>query len=159
MGQIMIVRKMSAHEFDVTVNLFAYYRDEAIESLPYIAEEYDDDSMNNTIRYYASHWDHCWFNAYDNGRPVGFIAGYASECPWNKNIIDANIAFIYMLDSHRSLDNFKQLMKQFEEWARLIKAKNITGGDIGINPERMQKLYEHFGFKPLLMMTKELTNE
>lgn len=155
----MIVRKMQANEFDITINLFAYYRDEAVTSLPYIQEEYDEDSMNATIRYYASHWDHCWFNAYENTRPVGFVAGYASECPWNKNIIDANIAFIYLLESHRTMDNFKRLMQQFEEWARLIKAKNITGGDIGINPERMQKLYEHFGFKPLLMMSKELSHE
>ena len=28
--------------FDVTVNVFGYYRDEAIESLPRIAEEYDE---------------------------------------------------------------------------------------------------------------------
>lgn len=150
---------MAANEFDITVNLFAYYRDEAIESLPHIAEEYDEDSMNATIRYYASHWDHCWFTAFDNGRPVGFVAGYASECPWNKNIIDANIAFIFLLDSHRNLDNFAKLMRQFEEWSRLIRANNITGGDIGINPDRMQKLYQHFGFKPVLMMTKELSNE
>ena len=155
----MIIRKMQPMEFDVTVNLFGYYRDEAIESIPSIAEEYDENSVIETIRHYATQWDHCWFNVYENSRPVGFIAGYASETPWNKSIIDANIAFIYLLDSHKNLDNFKLMVKKFEEWARMINAHAITGGDIGINPERMEKLYTHLGFTSLLLMTKELTDE
>lgn len=159
MGTSMIVRKMQPHELDATLLVVNYYTQEAQESMPEMAEQFDDNSILNTVRHYASHWDHCWFNIYDNQRPVGFIAGYATECPWNANIIDANIAFVYLLDSHRSIENFRMLMDQFTQWARTIKAKNITGGDIGINPEKMQKLYEHFGFKPLLMMTKELTDE
>ena len=142
----------------MTVNLFGYYRDEAIESMPKIQDEYDENSVIDTIKTFASKWDHCWLNAYDNTRPVGFVAGYASECPWNKNIIDANIAFIYLLESHKSMDNFRQLLNQFESWARTIKAQNITAGDIGINPARTQALYEHFGFKPGVWMGKELTN-
>ena len=155
----MIVRKMQPIEFDSTVNLFGYYRDEAIESMPEIEEQYDENSVIDTIRTFASKWDHCWFNAYDNSRPVGFIAGYASECPWNKSIIDANIAFIYLLDSHKNMDNFRVLLNQFEHWAKTIGARAITAGDIGINPERTQKLYEHFGFTPGVWMNKELINE
>ena len=154
----MIVRQMQPREFDMTVNLFGYYRDEAVESMPKIADEYDENSVIDTIKTFASKWDHCWFNAYDNTRPVGFIAGYASACPWNNEILDANIAFIYLLDSHKNMDNFRELLSQFEAWARTIKAQNITAGDIGINPERTQKLYEHFGFKPGVWMGKELTN-
>lgn len=159
MGASMIIRKMQPSEFDATIICFQYYRDEAIEAIPRIADEYDDNSVIETIRHYASHYDHCWFNAYEGGRVVGFIAGYATETPWNKSIIDANIAFIYLLDSHKNIDNFRQLITQFEQWARLIGARSITGGDIGINPDRMQKLYEHFEFKPILMMSKELINE
>lgn len=155
----MIVRKMLPEEFDITVNLFGYYRDEAIESLPQIADEYDENSVIATIRQYASHWEYCWFNAYEGQRPVGFIAGYASACPWNQNKISANIAFIYLLDSHKNLSNFKLLLDKFEEWARVIKASEITAGDIGINPERTRKLYEHFDFKPGVWMGKELINE
>jgi GNAT superfamily N-acetyltransferase len=155
----MIVRSMQPIEFDSTINLFGYYRDEAIESLPRIADEYDENSVINTIRSFASLWDHCWFNAYEGQRPIGFIAGYASECPWNKDIIDANIAFIYLLDSHKNMDNFRLLLNKFEEWAKTIKASNITAGDIGINPERTQKLYEHFGFKAGVWMGKEITSE
>ena len=154
----MIVRQMQPREFDMTVNLFGYYRDEAILTMPKIADEYDENSVIDTIKTFASKWDHIWLNAYDNQRPVGFIAGYASACPWNSNILDANIAFIYLLDSHKNMDNFRELLSQFEAWARTIKAQNITAGDIGINPERTQKLYEHFGFKPGVWMGKELTN-
>jgi hypothetical protein len=155
----MIVRKMLPQEFDVTVNLFGYYRDEAIESMPKIADEYDENSVIETIRTYASQWEYCWFNAYDNSRPVGFIAGYASACPWNKEKISANIAFIYLLDSHKNMSNFKLLLEKFEEWSRVIKASEINAGDIGINPERTRKLYEHFDFKPLLLMSKDLNDE
>ena len=150
---------MQPIEFDSTVNLFGYYRDEAIETMPIIESQYDENSVIDTIRTFAAKWDHCWFNAYDNNRPVGFIAGYASETPWNKSIIDANIAFIFLLESHRTMDNFRLLLNQFEHWAKTINARSITAGDIGINPERTQKLYEHFGFKPGVWMGKELINE
>lgn len=155
----MIIRKMQAAELDSTITLFEYYRDEAIESLPRIRDEYDENSVVETIKNYASHWDHCWFNAYDNTRPIGFVAGYASECPWNKSIIEANIAFIYLLDSHKNIDNFRKLVQKFEEWAKMIKASSITAGDIGIDPDRTEKLYSHLGFKSGVWMGKDLINE
>jgi hypothetical protein len=154
----MIVRQMIPQEFDVTVNLFGYYRDEAVESLPRIADEYDENSVIKTIKHFASKWDHCWFNAYEGQRPVGFIAGYASECPWNSELIDANIAFIFLLDSHKNMDNFRTLISKFEEWSKTIKARSMTAGDIGINPERTRKLFEHFDFKPGVWLEKELIN-
>jgi GNAT superfamily N-acetyltransferase len=152
----MIVRKMQPIEFDVTVNLFGYYRDEAIESIPRIAEEYDEDSVIDTIRHFASHWDHIWYNLYDATRPVGFVSGFATECPWNKELIVANIGFMYIIESHRNMDNFKLLLGKFEEWSKTIGAYQITAGDIGINIDRSSKLYEHFGFKPILLTVKEI---
>jgi GNAT superfamily N-acetyltransferase len=152
----MIVRKMRPEEFDVTVNLFGYYRDEAIGSMPEIEQEYDENSVINTIKQYASQWNYCWFNAYEGQRPVGFVAGILSTCPWNEEKIVANIAFLYLLDSHKNMDNFRELMKTFEEWAIQCKAKQITAGDIGINIEKNKKLYEHFGFKSVLLTVKEL---
>jgi len=154
----MIVRKMRPEEFNSTINLFGYYRDEAIESLPRIADEYDENSVLETIRKYATKYEYCWFNAIDNQRPVGFVAGYFTACPWNKSIISANIVFIYLLPSHRNMDNFRELLKSFEEWARMGKATELTAGDIGIDPERTQRLFEYFDFKPGVWMGKELTN-
>lgn len=153
----MIVRKMQAHELDATVILFNYYRDEAIEAKPQIADEYDEDSMIATIRHYAANYQYIWLNAYEGQRPVGFVAGYMSECPWNNQLVIANIAFIYLLPSHRGMDNFKMLMKGIEEWAKTINAHQITAGDIGIDLERSQTLYEYFGYKPALLMVKEMS--
>jgi hypothetical protein len=155
----MIVRKMMPIEFDVTVNLFHYYRDEAVEKLPKIGEQYDENSMVETIRYYASHYDHCWFNLYHNSRPVGFVAGYINTLPWNKNIVESNIAFMFIIDEHRNMDNFRLLMKEFEQWSFHIGATAINAGDIGIDPERTQRLYEYFDFKPGVWMGKEIINE
>jgi hypothetical protein len=153
---LMIVRKMTPHEIDVTINLFGYYRDEAIEKLPKIRDEYDEDSVLQTIRLMSSNYEYCWFNIYDNSRPVGFVAGYVSCCPWNREKVIANIQFIYLLKSHRNMDNFKQLLGKFEEWAGIVNAQEITAGDIGIDIERSKTLYEHFNFKPQLFMSKEI---
>lgn len=153
----MIVRQMQPYELDATMILFNYYRDEAIEAMPKIADEYDDSSMLETVRNYAIKNTAVWFNAYEGSRPVGFIAGALVPCPWNKKLVAAHISFVYMLPSHRSLENFKQLMQAFEEWAKLCECYQITGGDIGINIERSKKLYEHFGFKPMFHASKEIT--
>ena len=151
----MIVRTMQPYELDATVILFNYYRDEAIESVPRIAEEYDENSMVDTIRNYAIRDQYIWLNMYEGQRPVGFIAGFIAQTPWNKDLLIANISFVYLLESHRTLENFKDLYSRFEEWARTFNAYQITGGDIGINIERSQRLYEHLGFKPVLLMVKE----
>lgn len=155
----MIVRKMRPEEIDSTMICFDYYKSEAIEALPKIADEYDYNSMLGTVRGFASRWDHIWLNAYDGQRVVGFLAGYASESPWNKQLITANVAFVFLQKSHRNMDNFRNMMREFEAWAHQIEATEITAGDIGIHPDENRRIYEHFGFKPILMMSKELVNE
>jgi len=147
---------MTPQDFDLTVNLFRRYYESAVEKIPSMAEEYDENSVIETIRYHASHYDHCWFVALEGQRVIGFIAGFASEAPWNKNIVYANISFVYMIESHRSWDNFQALYKEFQAWSKLINATKITAGDIGIDPERMQTLYERLEFKPVLLMERDL---
>lgn len=145
---------MLPSEIDVTVNLCAYYGEEA--NLP--DGEYDEDAVLETIKLYSSHYEYFWFNAYDGGRPVGIIAGCATKAPWSKTKLHTHIELIYLLESHRTMDNFRMLLSKAEEWARTIGATEITAGDIGINPERTQKLYSHFDFKPGVWMGKELIN-
>ena len=152
----MIVRKIQPHDIDSTVTLFQYYFDEAAEVIPGMAEEYDENSVLETIREFAILHTHCWFNAVEGQRPVGFVAGFISECPWNKEILYTNIAFIYLLETHRNMDNFRQLMAEFTTWSKNVKAEKITAGDIGINTDKMRKLYEHFDFKEILLMVKDL---
>lgn len=153
----MLVRRMNPQEFDSTMNLFHMYRDEAIETVPEIEFEYDENSMIDTMRRFSSNGNYCWYNLYDNTRPVGFIAGMASGCLWNDSLFDAHIAFVFIHPSYRNMDNFRLLFKEFEYWAREVGAKRMTGGDIGINPERTRKLYEHFGFKAGVWLGKELS--
>jgi GNAT superfamily N-acetyltransferase len=155
----MIVKEMYVNDFDATVICFQYYFDQAADAIDNFAEEYDENSIIRTIRSYASKNQQCWFNAYEGSRVVGFVAGSLVETPWNHKILTANIDFIFLLDTHRNMDNFRALMSKFEDWARLYNAKYITGGDIGIDFDRTRKLYEHFGFQPLLLMSKELVNE
>jgi hypothetical protein len=150
----MIVRKMRPEEFDATIILFNYYFDEAAEKIPRMNEEFDENSILETIRRFATNYEYCWFNMYDGQRPVGFIAGYITTCPWNKSLIYANIGFVYLLKTHRTMDNFRALMDEFMTWSRLVEAYEITAGDIGIDIERSQKLYEHFGFEPMLLMRR-----
>jgi GNAT superfamily N-acetyltransferase len=157
MGTSMIVRKMLPSEMSVTINLFGYYRDEAVESIPQIAEEYDENAVLETIRTYSTHYEYCWFNAYDGQRPVGLIAGCITKAPWG-DIFTAHCDMIFLLESHRTLDNTKQLLKAFEEWARICGAREITVGDIGINPDRTKKLFTHLGFTEGCWMSKELAN-
>jgi len=154
----MIVREMYVNEFDATVICFGYYRDAAIESIPQIEEEYDENSVIKTIRARASRAEHCWFNAYEGSRVVGFIAGSLIPQPWNERILSANIDFIFLLEDYRSFNNFKALMSKFEQWAEVCSAQSITGGDIGIDIDRSRTLFEHMGFKPMLLMNKELNN-
>jgi GNAT superfamily N-acetyltransferase len=155
----MIVRKMLPQEMDSTMICAGYYFDEAAQALPAMSEQYDENSVRETIRQYASQYQYTWLNAMESGRCVGFVAGFLSTAPWNNRIITANIALMYLLESHRSMENFRELVTKFEEWARTAGATDMTAGDIGINPERTQRLYQHLGFKPGVWMGKELAYE
>lgn len=151
----MIVRRMHPEEIDVTVNLFNYYKMEAIESIPEIEAQYDPDSVLKTIRTYNTYNEYIWFNAYEGQRPVGLIAGCITALPWNEELLVAHIDMIYILDSHRNMESVRMLYNEFEAWARTCKCHKITAGDIGINPERTRKLYEYLGFEPGVFMIKE----
>lgn len=137
---------------DVTINLCGYYADEA--DIP--SDEYDSDSVLETVRTYTIHPEYIWMNAFDGQRPVGLIAGCITKKPWNSSLI-AHIDLVFLLESHRTLANFKQLVDKFEEWAKMMQCTSITAGDIGINIDRTKKLYEHFGFSEALWMNKEIS--
>lgn len=147
---------MNPNEIDNTLILFNYYRDEAAETMPEILDEYDENAVLDTIRTFSIQYNHCWFNVYDNQRPVGFVAGYIVEVPWSKTSLQANLQFIYCLKSHRNMDVFKEMVDEFEKWARQFDVTKITAGDIGIDIERSRKLYEHLGYTPGLVVNKDI---
>jgi GNAT superfamily N-acetyltransferase len=148
----VIVKKPRPDELDVTIILMEYYRDEA--NLP--DGEYDAQEMANTVRNYMINGDYCWYNLYDNNRPVGLVGGYLAQIPWSKNLI-AHIQFLYTLPSHRNVTNAKMLTDEFELWARNNECVRLSAGDIGINPERTKAFYQQVGFNDTgCWLSKEL---
>jgi len=153
----MLVRAMTPEDIDQVVSLYERYFSEACDAIPSMLREWDENSVIDTIRSYCAHWDRTWLVACENQRITGFIAGFASESPWNSQLINANIAFLYLSPEQRSLEHLKLLYREFLSWANTIGAHKITGGDIGINLERTRTLYEYLGFSPVLLMAKDNT--
>lgn len=147
---------MRADEIDVTINLFRYYAKEAAEQTPSLGDEFDENSVIETIRTRNIHPEYIWLNAYEGTRPIGFVSACVTQAPWNKEIFYAHIELIYILESHRSMSAFKQMVENVEEWARTFNAQKITAGDIGVNPDRTRKVYEHLGFTNGCFMDKDL---
>jgi len=151
----MIIKAVDATNIDATMVLCEYYREEADIS----DDDYDHNSVLETIKTRSIHPEYCWFNLYEGQRPVGFISGCLTQAPWNNKILYAHIELVFILESHRNLDNFKMLIDAFTKWAKQFKVVDITAGDIGINVDRTRKLYEHLGFTQGLWMIKEMINE
>ena len=151
----MIIQRLKPIDFDATIDLFDQYYAEAVESIPSMEDDYDSESIINFVRTYASHWHHAWFVAFETStRPIGFVAGTIVNEPWNETIVNANIDMIYLDPEHRSMDNFRRLVDHFTSWASSVGARRITAGDIGINPERTEKIYKHLGFEPACFLVK-----
>ena len=144
---------MHPQELDITVNLCGYYAEEA--AIPDL--DYDTDAVVESIRMYTIQPEYCWFNMYEGTRPVGFVAGCVTKMPWSNQHLIGHIDLVFLLESHRKLDSFKRLISEFEAWAKLMNCRTVTAGDIGINPERTEKLYRHLGYTAGLWVSKELS--
>ena len=152
----MIVRTMLPEEIDSTVTLCKYYADEAAETMPRISEEFDINSVIRTVRTRTIHPQYAWLNMYEGGRPIGFISGSFSTAPWNEKIVMTFVDMFFILKSHRNMDNFRQLVTGFEDWAKSLNAQNIFVSDMGMNEDRTLKLYNHLGYKSATSLIKEI---
>lgn len=151
----MIVRPMRPDEIDVTVGLFRYYAAEAAASDPRFGDEFDVNSVIKTIRSRTIQPMQTWLNMYDGSRPVGFISGSVAQCPWNHQIFYAHAEMFYILDSHRNMNTFRQLVDAFDEWARQFNAQHISASDMGVNPQRTEMVFSQIGFKPGVFLIRE----
>jgi hypothetical protein len=154
----MIIRNIHPGEIDSLLNIIHQYADEAAESMPEIANEIEDSVIVENIRSWSIQHTHTLLVAFEGERPVGFIAGALTQLPWSKNI-QANVIFIFMTETHRSMDNFKALLNSFESWARQAKAVRICSGDIGIDIERSRKLYTYLNFDEGLYVKRTIKYE
>jgi GNAT superfamily N-acetyltransferase len=152
---LVLIRKIHPGELDLLLTIIHSYAEEAAETLPEIANEISDEIILQNVRNWTIQHNYFLEVAFEGSKAVGFIAGSVIQLPWS-NAFQANINFIYMLESHRSMDNFKALLNKFEEWARQAKATRMFSGDIGINIERSRKIYEYLGFTERLFVSKDL---
>lgn len=152
----MIVRPMQPEEIDSTVTLCRYYADEAVQTMPKIQDQFDINSVIKTVRARTIHPQYAWLNMYDNGRPVGFISGSFTTLPWNETVVATFIDLFFILPSHRNIDNFRQLIKGFEEWAQSLNAKSIFVSDMGMAEERTTTLFKHLGYNSATSLIKEI---
>lgn len=123
----MVVRKMRVMEFNSVLNLMNYMTED-LES----RDPVDDDAILEAIKKMAVKTEACFFVAFDNSRPVGFIGGFGGYLrPWNK-AVNCHIEIAYLLPEFRTKENIQELVQAFEDWANLAKAKYITASGIGI---------------------------
>mgnify|MGYP003649946029 CR=1 FL=1 len=151
----MIVRKMFPEEIDNTATLVKYYYQEAAEAIPTLGE-WDTNSVINTIRTRTINPNLNWLNLYDGGRPVGMISGSLGSAPWNEEILMGHIDLFYILKSHRNMDNFRSLVKGFEEWAAMVNTQLIYVSDMGVNESRTETLYKQLGYSGATSLVKRM---
>ena len=152
----MQVRKMHPREIDATLDILDLYFQEAVTGIPEMADQWNEESMITFVRTYAAQWQYSWLNAYVNDQPVGLIAGSVTAAPWNDQVLTGHINMIYLVEEHRNMDNFRTLVEYFEKWAAGLGCRRLTAGDIGINPDRTKKIYEHLGFESSVFLVKDI---
>ena len=138
----MIIRKMDPDEMDLIVNLFEYYKDEALIE----DDEWQINRVVQTIKNYSLSWNLFFRIAYEGQRPIGVIGGFVSEDPITGERVAA-IQFNYLKPDFASLGNYRQLVTEFVTWTEEVKANSIKCMDIGNDPTRLDEIYENLGFK------------
>jgi hypothetical protein len=150
---MIIIRPMETYEIDSVINLFNYYKDEAGIS----DERFDQNRLLNTLRQYNIR-PNLFFRIAVNGlRPVGVIGGFLSEDPVEAEIT-ATIQFNYLISEFNSVENYSQLIQEFETWSRQFKVEQIRALDIGEKTNRLFAVYDQLGFYPvrISIMNKEI---
>lgn len=150
----MIARTPRTEEFDSTMILMDYFKQDLEEKAPHTAHKWDENSVIKSVRHIQSHANAQWFNLYEGQRPVGFISGSFTTCPFNHDLINANIDLCYVIPSHRSYEAVRLLVEKLEEWASTHRVNEITITDTGIAGE-LQDYYTNMGYTTATWMHKE----
>lgn len=79
----------------------------------------------------------CFLLLDDNKDAQGFLVGHCSPFYYCQGI-EARQELVYIRPAHRTLNNFKKLLKAFEEWAQLNGAIEIVTG-VSVYDERRAK--------------------
>ena len=151
--KLMIIREMEPREIDLVINLFNYYRDEAGIS----EQRYDENRVISTVKQYCIRPNLFFRVAFDGRRPVGLIGGFLSEDPVESEVT-ATIQFNYLVPDFATVDNYHQMIDQFQQWSSQFQAEQIRAIDIGEKTNRLQSVYDQLGFYPVRVsvMNKEI---
>jgi GNAT superfamily N-acetyltransferase len=112
--------------------------------------------MIESIRARTINPGQAWLNLMDGTRPVGMISGGITTAPWNNSIVLATIEMFYVLQSHRSMDSFRAIVRAFEEFAKQCGATSIYVSDMGMNESRTRTLYEQLGYTSATSLVKRI---
>ena len=148
MGKTVIVRKPQPDEFNTVINVFNYLFDEIDE------ENINMDCLIDNVRMMLAHVDYIFFTAFENSRPVGFIGGYASANNLWTQATSLHISTIYLIPSHRTHDNLKQLLDSATKWTADAHLQLITVDKPVI--EDIAKFFEDEEFTLLTHYSKEV---
>lgn len=152
----MIIREIHPGEIDNLLDICQMYADEASQTMPDVNEEFDAGVVIDNIRNWSIQHNYKLLVAFEGHDIVGFIGGAIIQLPYTRRH-QANISYIFLKESNRTMDNFRSLLTAFEKWARQFQVSKIISGDIGIDIDRSRKLYNYLGFTEGLFVSKDLT--
>lgn len=143
---------MEINEVDLVINLFNYYREEAEIS----EERYDENRVLQTVREYCIRPNLFFRVAFNGLRPVGLIGGFLSEDPIESDTT-ATIQFNYLIPEFNSVENYAEMIAEFQKWAKQFNVQQMRALDIGNNLTRLNDVYDILGFTPvrISIMNKE----
>ena len=144
---------MEEREIDSIITLFDYYR----EAAGIDEEHYDENKVLKTVREYNIRPNLFFRVAYNGLRPIGLIGGFLSEDPIETEIT-ATIQFNFLIDEFNSVENYAQLIAEFQNWSKALGVKQVRALDIGNNITRLNDVYDILGFNPVrvVIMNKEI---
>jgi hypothetical protein len=137
----MLVRNLRPLDINDLMILMNYYKDEINVS----DEQWDENSLIQSVKRYASNAQYTFLVAIDNQRLVGLCAGTVVSEVYNTEL-KTLIQMFFLLPSHRNQENYKQLYNEFVNWSTLIGVDKIGLSDIGDNPKRIKPIGDMLGF-------------
>jgi GNAT superfamily N-acetyltransferase len=140
----MIIRKPNPQELESTLVVLDYQVSE--QNI-----DYDENNLIQTVKTHMSRATHCWLNAYQGTRPVGVIGGCVAQDNWTGDRF-AIVNFFYVLPTHQNQGLEKQLLEEFELWAKTVECKQIVGGDINVD---YNNVFDSLGFAKKNIWIKE----
>lgn len=103
---------------------------------------FEDKKAQAPEKWMASFDDHAWFVAWDEGTPVGLVAG---QPPWDGTDGERDLTSMWVAPSHRGRGTGSLLLAAVIDWAREDGAPVLSAWVVEANQD-VQAFYEAHGF-------------